>query len=213
MAVSSSNTLFLVLLTYLLFMFYNFLFNRLGWKFRGSFDSLPPKSIIIVGPHTSNWDFPLGILVRTISNIKGTKFLGKSQLFKFPHGFIFRLLGGYPVERTKDNNLVDVVVEIFNAKEKFSIALAPEGTRSKTKRFKTGFYHIAKKAEVPIIMVGFDFSTKEIVVKKPFYPTDNIIKDFEYFLHFMSSIKGKNPQLGVGMELLDNLKLELEIEK
>ncbi len=193
-------------------MFYKFLFNLLGWKFRGSFDSLPPKFIIIVGPHTSNWDFPLGILVRSISNINSTKFLGKSQLFKFPHGFIFRWLGGYPVERTKDNNLVDAVVEIFNAKEKFSIALAPEGTRSKTKRFKTGFYHIAKKAEVPIVMVGFDFSTKEIVVKKPFLPTDNILQDFEYILHFMASINGKNPQLGIEMKLLNNLKLELDIK-
>lgn len=153
-----------------------FIFNSLGWKFEGSFHPMPPKFIIIVAPHTSNWDFPLGIMVRSIAQITDTKFLGKSQLFKFPYGFIFRWMGGYPVVRTRDNKMVDAVVDIFNSKEKFSISLAPEGTRSKVKRIKTGFYHIAKKANVPIFLVGFDFSTKRIVIKEPFYTTDNYRK-------------------------------------
>ncbi len=190
-----------------------FILKSLGWRFIGSFDSMPPKYIILVAPHTSNWDFPLGIMVRSIAKISNTKFLGKSQLFKFPYGFIFRALGGYPVERTKDNNLVDEVVNIFNSKEEFSISLAPEGTRSKVKRIKTGFYHIAKKTNIPIFLLGFDFSNKEVILSNPFYPTENMLEDFEYIIDFFSSIKGKNPALGIDMSLFNELRKELEFEK
>ncbi len=193
--------------------FYNFIFKSLGWKFKGSFDELPPKFIIIVAPHTSNWDFPLGIMVRSIAKIHATRFLGKSQLFKFPYGFIFRALGGYPVERTKDNNLVDAVVDIFSSKDQFSIALAPEGTRSKVSRIKTGFYHIAKKANVPIVLVGFDFKERTIVIEEPFYPTEIIADDFRYIIQFFASITGKHPEQGVDMGMYDSLITQLEIEK
>jgi len=187
-----------------------FIFKLLGWSLDGSFEPQPPKFIIIVAPHTSNWDFPLGIMVRRIARINRTKFLGKSQLFKFPHGFFFRALGGYPVERTKFNNIVDAVVDIFNRKEQFSIALAPEGTRSKVDRIKTGFYHIAKKANVPIILVGFDFTRKKVVIKEPMYTSDNILNDFKHIIDFFSTIKGKNPELGVDKVLLGKMKTHLE---
>lgn len=192
---------------------FSFIFKSLGWSFQGSFDPKPPKFIIIVAPHTSNWDFPLGIMVRSIMRINQTKFLGKSQLFRFPYGFFFRALGGYPVERTKDNNLVDAVVDIFNSKETFSISLAPEGTRSKVKRIKTGFYHIAKKANIPIYLVGFDYSVKKIVIADPFYSTEDTMTDFEHIIRFFSSIKGKHIHLGVDMTLFDTLKKELESSK
>jgi len=190
-----------------------FIFNSLGWGFHGSFEPMLPKFIIIVAPHTSNWDFPLGIMVRSIAKIGSTKFLGKSQLFKFPFGFIFRAMGGYPVERTKDNNLVDAVVDIFDSKDEFSISLAPEGSRSKVKRFKTGFYHIAKKANVPIYLVGFDFEIKKIIIEKPFYPTDDIIDDFKYIIQFFSSIKGKHVEKGVDMSLFDSFNEGVESKK
>lgn len=189
------------------------IFKLLGWGFQGSFEPKPSKYIIIVAPHTSNWDFPLGIMVRSIMGINKTKFLGKSQLFKFPYGFFFRSMGGYPVVRTKDNNLVDDVVEIFNSKDTFSISLAPEGTRSKVKRFKTGFYHIAKKANVPIYLVGFDYALKKIVIENPFYPTDNTLADFKHIIQFFSSITGKRPELGVDMSLYDTIETELESGK
>ena len=192
---------------------YTLLFKSLGWSFNGSFEPMPPKCIIIVAPHTSNWDFPLGILVRNITKLGNAKFLGKSQLFRFPYGFIFRAMGGYPVVRTKDNNLVDAVVEIFNSKNKFSIALAPEGTRSKVKRFKTGFYHIAKKANIPIYMVGFDFTIKKVVIEKPFYPSDDMLADFKYIIEFFALIKGKNPELGVDMAMYDTLVQETNVEE
>ncbi len=189
---------------------FTYIFRSLGWGIQGSFDDMPPKYIIIVAPHTSNWDFPLGMLVRSIVQINETKFLGKSQLFKFPYGFIFRALGGYPVVRTKDNNLVDSVVEIFNSKERFSISLAPEGTRSNVKRIKTGFYYIAKKAQIPIFLVGFDFATKKVVIQEPFYPTSDMQADFKHFIQFFSSIQGKIPALGIDMSMFDSMKKELE---
>ena len=82
----------------------------------------------------------------------------------FPQGILMRAWGGYPVDRSKNNNLVESMVEIFNGKERFAIALAPEGTRNKVKRFRSGFYHIAKKVGIPIVMVGFDFKKKDLYV-------------------------------------------------
>ncbi len=172
-------------------------FKLMGWTVDGSFDPSVKKHIIILAPHTSNWDFPLGVLSRSILQIGYAKFLGKSALFKWPYGFIFRALGGYPVDRTKTNNLVDAVVEIFNSKEQFAIALAPEGTRSKVGSLKTGFYHIAVKAGIPIYKVGFDYDRKRVVVDFPFYTTGNIGKDMASILSFFRQIKGRNPELGL----------------
>jgi len=177
-------------------------FKKNGWTFEGDFEPLPKKFIVIVGPHTANIDFFVGIMARSALGIQSTKFLGKSQLFKFPIGFIFRALGGYPVVRTRDNNLVDAVTEIFNQHESFSIALAPEGTRSKVDRLKTGFYHIAKKANIPIYPIGFDFGTKTIRIKEPFLPSDNIEEDFKELLRYYAGMQGKFPELGISMSIL-----------
>ena len=183
--------------------FSNYWFKKNGWIVQGDFEPLPNKFIIIVGPHTANFDFFLGLMARSVLGLQSTKFLGKSQLFKFPYGFIFRALGGYPVERTKDNNLVDAVTDIFNSHEEFSIALAPEGTRSKVDRIKTGFYHIAKKVNIPIYPIAFDFGTKFVIVKEPFYPSDNFEDDMKELLSFYSNMKGKYPELGIDMSIFD----------
>jgi len=152
---------------------------------------------VIVGPHTSNWDFPIGVLARSIIQIQDAKYLGKSSLFKWPHGFIFRALGGHPVHRSRNNNLVDAVIDLFNNKEKFAVALAPEGTRSKVESIKTGFYHIAVKAKIPIIKVGLDYSLKQTIIDAPFYPSGDIERDMPLILDFFSKIKGKHPELGI----------------
>lgn len=169
----------------------------MGWKMVGAFDLTIPKYIIIVAPHTSSWDFYIGIMARTILHIENAKFLGKSQLFKWPYGFIFRAMGGHPVDRSKHNNLVDAVVAIFNSKKKFAVALAPEGTRKKVERLKTGFYHIAVLAQIPICKVGFDFSKKQVIIDEPFYPEGDIEKDMPKIMSFYKNIKGKNPELGL----------------
>lgn len=176
---------------------YSFFFYRLGWKIKGFFPPELKKFICIVAPHTSNWDFVVGLAARSILKLHHVKYLGKSQLFKWPYGILFRKLGGYPVYRDKHNNLVDQVVDIYNSKDAFAIALAPEGTRKKVNQLKTGFYHIAVKADIPIMMVGFDFGKKEIVIREPFYPSGDIEKDMPIIIDFFKAIQGKRPQYGI----------------
>ena len=152
------------------------------------------KYVVIAAPHTSWVDFPIAILARMSSGVM-INFIGKDSLFKGPFGFFFRALGGTPVDRSKSNNLVDAIVEVFNSKEEFKLGLSPEGTRKKVDRWKTGFYYIAKNANVPIIMATLDFENKEIKISDPYYTTDNIDKDFEVFYAFYNNVKGKNPEL------------------
>lgn len=155
------------------------------------------KFIMIVGPHTSSKDFYIGVMARSIAQIEYVKFLGKIELFKFPVGIILQAMGGYPVDRSKNNNLVDSVVDIFNSKESFAIALAPEGTRQKVKKLRSGFYHIAEKAGIPIVMVGFDFRRKTVSIQEPFWPTDNPKADMEFIWNYYTGVTGEKPELGI----------------
>lgn len=173
-----------------------FIFTTLfGWKVVGEFPTDLKKYVIIGAPHTSYWDFVMAILVRSIKNEK-INFIGKSSLFKPPFGFIFRWMGGAPVDRSKSNNLVDAIVQVFNSKDEFRLALSPEGTRKKVDGWKTGFYYIAKGAKVPIVLFTFDFGNKQIALSKPFYPTDSVESDFKFFKAYYKNIKGKYPEKG-----------------
>jgi len=177
---------------------FRFIFCTLmGWKTKGNAPKEIKKYIIIVAPHTSNWDFIIGILARPLLEINHVKFIGKSQLFKPPYGWIFRKLGGYPVDRTKSNNLVEAVVNIYNEKEEFAIAIAPEGTRKYVGKLKTGFYHIAIGAKIPIVTAGFDFPTKTVIVNSPFYPTGNLDSDMLEIMDQFKEIRGKHPEKGI----------------
>lgn len=187
-----------------------FYLDKTGWKLVGEIDPGLKKFIVIIAPHTVNYDFIIGVMVRSVMNLSSTKFLGKSQLFKFPYGIVFRKLGGYPVERAKNNNMVETVIDIFNDHDEFSISLAPEGTRKKVDRLKTGFYHIARRAQVPILMVGLDFGTKTIVFREPFYPTNDAVADFTEIIGFFSAFKGKIPEQGIDMAMLDRMRESLE---
>ncbi len=172
-----------------------FIFNTiLGWKIVGEIPKDIKKSVIIGVPHTSWKDFPIGVLGRSILKTKMT-FVAKHTLFKPPFGFIFRWLGGVPVNRSKSTNLVDAIINIFNSKDEFHLAISPEGTREYTERWKTGFYYIAKGANVPIIVFGFDFGNKQVLLSEPFYPTENMEEDFKKLLDFCKNIKGEKPEL------------------
>ncbi|MEQ9422908.1 MAG: 1-acyl-sn-glycerol-3-phosphate acyltransferase [Cyclobacteriaceae bacterium] len=168
-----------------------------GWSVQGNSPENIPKYVLIVAPHTSSWDFFVGVAARSIARIENVKFIGKKELFRFPLGMVMKFLGGYPVDRSKNNNLVENVVSIFSEKEKFAIALAPEGTRQKVKKLRSGFYHIAKKAGIPIIMVGFDFKKKVVDIQDPFYPTDNTEADMEFIWHYFTGVTGQKPELGI----------------
>jgi 1-acyl-sn-glycerol-3-phosphate acyltransferase len=168
-------------------------FKILGWKVVGnanmSKDSVK-KAIIIAVPHTSWHDFHIGVLLRAVLNVK-TNFVGKKELFIFPIGLFFRALGGAPINRQANENKVDAIAKLFNEKEEFRMTMAPEGTRKKVKEWRTGFYYIAKKANVPIIMFTLDFENKQNKISEPFYPTDDINADFKFMHDFYKGVKGK----------------------
>lgn len=170
------------------------LFTILGWKLENDFPKEPKKYVVIAAPHTSWLDFPIAILSRMSSGTM-VHFIGKASLFKGPFGFIFKALGGTPVDRSKSTNMVDAVIDVFNNKEEFRLGISPEGTRKKVDKWKTGFYYIAKGANVPIVMATLDFENKKIKISKPYYATASIDADFEVFHSFFKDVKGKNPEL------------------
>jgi len=171
-------------------------FKLLGWKIVGntnfSQDKIK-KAVIIAVPHTSWHDFYIGVLLRSILKIK-TNFVGKKELFVFPLGLFFRALGGSPIDRNTKENKVSAIAKLFKENEEFRMTMSPEGTRKKVSKWRTGFYYIAKEANVPIIMFTLDFENKQNKISEPFYPTDNIEKDFEFMHNFYKGVKGKIPE-------------------
>ncbi|WP_298287694.1 1-acyl-sn-glycerol-3-phosphate acyltransferase [uncultured Lutibacter sp.] len=169
------------------------LFKILKWKIIGSFPKELKKYVIIAAPHTHWVDFPLGILVKW-AEAAPVNYIGKASLFKPPFGFIFRWLGGAPVNRSESTNKVQAIVDVFNKNEKFILALSPEGTRKKVEKWKTGFYYIAKGANVPIVMATLDFKNKQVKISDPYYLTNDMEKDFDLFYTYFKEVEGKIPE-------------------
>ena len=154
-----------------------FILNKIiGWRVIGY---LPKneKYVIAVVPHSSYFDLIIAVLIRTYSGLK-IKFIGKKELFNPITSYLFKFLGGIPVDRTKNSNIVDEVVELFELGKIKILAIAPEGTRKRVEKWKTGFYYIALKAKLPILMVSFDYIRKEVKINNKFYPSGDIDKDF-----------------------------------
>ena len=173
---------------------YNFILTHfLGWEIKGNstFSKLKiKKAILIAAPHTHWMDLFLGILIRGSVGFKSS-FIGKKELFFFPLSIFLKLIGGIPVNRSKKNNTVNEIVNIFNQKKEFMLSLAPEGTRQKVSKFKTGFYYIAKEAGIPIIMITMDYSNKQSLISDPFYPTKNFKDDLNFIESFFDGVEGK----------------------
>jgi 1-acyl-sn-glycerol-3-phosphate acyltransferase len=173
--------------------FFKFFFKIIDWKLVGTFPTNIKKTISIVAPHTTWMDFPIGLGARAeieLTNNITLSFLGKAELFKGFFGWLFKGLGGIPVERFSKNDMVQSVVNLFNSHENLHIALAPEGTRKAVSKLRTGFYYMAKQANVPIIMIGFDFEKKEVIVNKPFFLTDDMEEDLKVIARFYNTIGG-----------------------
>ena len=175
--------------------FCSFMLRMLGWKITGDYPYQIKKCIFAVIPHTSNWDFPLGLLIRG-SLSQNITFFAKNSLFCFPFAGLFKWLGGVPVDRSKSTNFVDAVIQLYNESEELMTVISPEGTRSKVEKLKSGFYYIAKGAKIPIILCKFDYENREVHFEKPFHPTKDKNADFEYFRNYFKNVKGKNPELG-----------------
>ena len=171
-------------------------FKILGWKVVGntnfSKDSVK-KAVIIAAPHTSWQDFHMGVLLRKVIGIK-TNFVGKKELFVGPLGWYLKAIGGAPIDRHSKEKKVDLIADLFKNHDEFRMTLAPEGTRKKVKKWRTGFYYIAKKANVPIIMFTLDFAKKQNKISEPFYPTEDIEADFKFMHKFYEGAVGKIPE-------------------
>lgn len=168
---------------------YTFVFNLMGWRLVGAIPSNLKKSIIIVAPHAKWEDFPIGLFARASLKTK-VSFLGKAELFNGPFGFIFRWLGGKPVDRFSNNGMVDSVVNLFHNNDTLHIALAPEGTRKAVSKLRTGFYYIALEAKVPIIMIVFDYPNKRIIAREPFYLSGHLEEDLREIALFYNQFDG-----------------------
>ena len=161
-----------------------------GWKIEGEIPQDLNKYIVLGGPHTSNWDFALAVFTTWAYDLD-CKILAKKELFKPPMSLVFRALNVIPVDRGKNNNLVSAVAEMYNQSDKLVIALSPEGTRRPVKRFKSGFYHIARIANVPIVAIGANYRDKILTFLPPYYVTDDQEADFQYFYEYYDRQIGK----------------------
>lgn len=173
---------------------YKFIFFKiLGWKIVGTIAPDIKKCVMIVVPHTSWYDFFLGVFTRGIVQLE-MNFVAKKELFVFPFNFYFKWMGGTPLNRQKNENKVDAIASIFEKKDVFRLAIAPEGTRKKVYEWKTGFYFIAQKANVPVVPVAFDYGKKEVRIYEPFQITNNIEEDFKTLKSYFKGVVGKFPE-------------------
>ncbi len=182
--------------------FFKYLLRLLGWKLVGEMPE-QKKVVFIFAPHTSNWDFVIMMMARFCYRMKPA-YLGKHTLFKPPFGWFFKWLGGIPVERSSSHNVVDQVVAIINERDEIALALAPEGTRSKTDKWKSGFYHIALKAQVPLVMAFLDKSTKTLGIGATIYLTGDKEQDMDTIRDFYQD------KVGIKPELASDIRLEVK---
>lgn len=160
-----------------------------GWSVAGEVPRGIPF-VAIVAPHTSNWDFPVALAAAFQFRVD-VRWLGKHTLFKPPFGGFMTWLGGYPVNRTAPQGLTAQAVEMFEGEPNLILAITPEGTRSRVKEWKTGFYRIAVAANVPILMAYFDYPNKVVGLGPLFYPTGDMEKDMKEIQAFYQNFKGK----------------------
>ena len=168
------------------------LYKKLGWT-KCVTVAHPDKFIICLAPHTSNWDFIIGQLYAQAEGFK-INFLMKREWFFWPLGVIFRSLGGIPVWRAKHTSMTDNLAETAKTKDSFKLCITPEGTRSPNTEWKKGFYFIALKAEIPILLYGVDYEKKKIVCTDSFTPSGNIDEDMPKIKSYFKDFKGKKPE-------------------
>src|SRR5574344_682476 len=168
------------------------LYKCLGWKVNIT-EEHPDKYIICLAPHTSNWDFLLGQLFAQAQGMK-VGFLMKKEWFFWPLGPIFRRLGGIPVWRTKHTSMTNNLAETPMREKVFHLSITPEGTRSLNTEWKKGFYYIALKAQMPILLYGDDYQKKLIQCPKTSLPSGNIHSDIKEIKQYFKNFKSKKPE-------------------
>lgn len=166
--------------------------NLIGWRVEVTLPK-EKKFVLIGAHHTSNWDFPLTLLVFWTLDLK-IYWVGKIQLFWGPLHYLFTALGGIPVDRSTANGFIEQIAERFNDSEEMVLTIAPEGTRKKRDYWKTGFYYIALKADVPICLGFIDYGNRTIGFSQMLVPSGDIEKDFEKIKLFYQNKSGKYPE-------------------
>ena len=166
--------------------------SALGWTVHMD-DPMTRRYVLVVAPHTSNWDFPLGLLAAWALDLKAN-WIGKHTLFRGPMGPIMRALGGIPVDRGSASDLVDQMAERFAASDHLVLGMAPEGTRGTSDHWKTGFWRIARAAEVPIALAYLDYGRREIGLGGAFMPSEDRDADFARIAAFYAGRQGLRPE-------------------
>lgn len=168
-----------------------YILKLFGWSVTITVPDLP-KAIICVAPHTSNWDFVLGKLAYAAAGRKAG-FLMKKDWFVWPLGLIFRAIGGVPVERSRKTNLTDTLIKKFEQSDSLVLAITPEGTRSRTCKWHTGFLHIARTAHVPLMLGAIDYAKKTITIAREFVPGADIESDMKAIKNYYRGFSGRYP--------------------
>ena len=163
-----------------------------GWKFEGDIPQ-GDKFMVVAAPHTSNWDLPMMLMI-ALHFRKRLHWVGKAGLFKPPFGWFMKALGGVPVQRSTSVNFVDQVVAEFNNRDHFIIGILPEGTRAKVTEWKSGFWHIAKGAQVPIAYGFVDYARKVGGVGGIKMIGDDYERDLAEIQAFYAGVTGKHPE-------------------
>jgi len=162
-----------------------------GWSIQGTLPEVP-KLLVVIAPHTSNWEFIYGIAAVFALRLDAN-WIGKHTLFKGPFGPIMQWFGGVPVDRRKAHGIVGQLVDEFNQRNHLFLGITPEGTRSRVKRWKTGFYHLAQQAGVPVIPVYFDYRLKRIVICDSFPLSGRLHDDLAGLQELFAPVTPKNP--------------------
>lgn len=164
----------------------------LRWRVVGALPSLP-QFVIIVAPHTSNWDFIVGIAARLALDLD-VYWLGKQSLFRGPLAPLLTWLHGIPVDRSAPQGLIRCLSGRFREGRPFVLALAPEGTRSKVTRWKSGFYFVALQANVPVVPVAFDYKLRMLRILSPFWPTGRLDEDLAFLREGFRQVTPRHPE-------------------
>lgn len=168
------------------------LYKCLGWT-KNVTESHPDKYIICLAPHTSNWDFMLGQVYMRAEGYR-INFMMKKEWFKGPLGSLFRRMGGIPVWRSKSMSLTDVLAETARQEQVFHLCITPEGTRSLNPDWKKGFYIIAQKAKIPILLYGIDYERKLIQCTRTVIPSGDMENELKEIKMYFKDFKGKHPE-------------------
>ena len=168
---------------------YRFLFKLSGWRITGEIPNLP-KLVVIAAPHSSWWDGVWGLLLKLALGID-VRFMAKKELFFWPLGKLLQNLGGIPTDRSAAHGVVADTAAEFAKADRLWLAIAPEGTRKKVLKWKTGFWHIARDADVPILPLYFHYPAKTIGLGPVFYPSENISADMRRIRTFYLPWQGK----------------------